>query len=68
MPIFRLACGGATGGSALSILGITKLHGLNPQEWLSGVLFSVPTRPNERARKLSSHHFPALRETTDAAG
>ena len=40
-----------------SLLGTCKLHGVNPQEWLTDVFQRIPTHPAKRVAELLPHHW-----------
>ncbi len=40
-----------------SLLGTCKLHGVNPQQWLTDVFQRIPTHPAKRVTELLPHHW-----------
>ena len=40
-----------------TLLGTCKLHGINPQEWLSGMLSRIPTYSTQRISDLLPHRW-----------
>ncbi len=45
-----------------SLLGTCKLHGVNPQEWLTDVFERIPTHPARRVADLLPHHWQKARQ------
>ena len=45
-----------------SLLGTCKLHGVNPQQWLTDVFQRIPTHPAKRVEELLPHHWQKARQ------
>ncbi len=49
-----------------SLLGTCKLHGVNPQEWLTDVFQRIPMHPAKRVEELLPHHWQKAGKLTEA--
>ena len=45
-----------------SLLGTCKLHGVNPQEWLTDVLNRIPAHPAKHVAELLPHRWKAAQQ------